>query len=95
MIGYFTAFHKALSTVLINNLNASNHLHTNPNDSTSTALIPFKLLVIMESLVKKKQKGAILELKRTTFEEYYFLHLYAVSSNEDMAYQRQLSTRNA
>nr|GEW64847.1 ribonuclease H-like domain-containing protein [Tanacetum cinerariifolium] len=33
--------------------------------------------------------------KMKTFEEYNFLLLYAVSSNEDTAYQRQLSTRNA
>ncbi|GJU19637.1 retrotransposon protein, putative, ty1-copia subclass [Tanacetum coccineum] len=32
------------STILINNLDASNPLHMNPNDSTSTTLIPFKLL---------------------------------------------------
>ncbi|GJX52330.1 ribonuclease H-like domain-containing protein [Tanacetum coccineum] len=32
------------SVVLINNLDAGNPLHMNPNDSTSTTLIPFKLL---------------------------------------------------
>nr|GEZ15365.1 hypothetical protein [Tanacetum cinerariifolium] len=32
------------STVLINNLDASNPLYTNPNDSSSIALISFKLL---------------------------------------------------
>ncbi|GKG32146.1 hypothetical protein Tco_0427096, partial [Tanacetum coccineum] len=31
------------STILINNLFAGNPLHMNPNDSTSTTWIPFKL----------------------------------------------------
>ncbi|GJZ22707.1 hypothetical protein Tco_0559746 [Tanacetum coccineum] len=50
--------------------------------------------VIMESLVKKKkQKGAILELKQRHLKKVQKLHQYAVSSKEDTMYQRQLITR--
>ncbi|GJX52774.1 hypothetical protein Tco_0281143 [Tanacetum coccineum] len=37
--------------------------------------------VIMESLVKKKQKGAILELKRRHLKKVLKLHQYVVSSS--------------
>ncbi|GJV54904.1 hypothetical protein Tco_1455909 [Tanacetum coccineum] len=50
-------------------------------------------LVIMESLVKKKQKGASLRLKRKTLEEVSKLQQYTVSNKEDTAYLRQLITR--
>nr|GEX93821.1 hypothetical protein [Tanacetum cinerariifolium] len=46
--------------------------------------------VTCEDEAKRRNSGA----KTMTFEEYYFLLLYAVSINEDTAYQRQLSTRN-
>ncbi|GJU06567.1 hypothetical protein Tco_1122997 [Tanacetum coccineum] len=47
--------------------------------------------VTCEEEAKRRNSRAYMK----TFEEYYFLHLYAVSSNEDTAYQRQLSIRNA
>ncbi|GJS44562.1 copia protein [Tanacetum coccineum] len=49
--------------------------------------------VIMKSLVKKKQKGAILELKRRHLKKVSKLRQYAVSNKEDTAYLRQLITR--
>ncbi|GJS17592.1 retrovirus-related pol polyprotein from transposon TNT 1-94 [Tanacetum coccineum] len=49
--------------------------------------------VIMKSLVKKKQKGAILELKRRHLKKEPKLQQYAVSKKEDTAYLRQLITR--
>ncbi|GJS44563.1 hypothetical protein Tco_0594684 [Tanacetum coccineum] len=51
------------------------------------------LTVIMKSIVKKKQKGAILELKRRHLKKVSKLHQYAVSNKEDTAYLRQLITR--
>ncbi|GJU83437.1 hypothetical protein Tco_1285802, partial [Tanacetum coccineum] len=46
--------------------------------------------VTYENEAKRRNSGA----KTKTFEENHFLLLYAVSSNEDTAYQRQLSIRN-
>ncbi|GJY25601.1 phospholipase-like protein, partial [Tanacetum coccineum] len=51
--------------------------------------------VIMKSLVKKKQKGVILELKQRHLKKVSKLHLYAISNKEDTAYLHQLITRNA
>ncbi|GKB94495.1 hypothetical protein Tco_0980632 [Tanacetum coccineum] len=45
--------------------------------------------VTCEDEAKRRNSGA----KMKTFEEYYYLLLYAVSSKEDTAYQRQLITR--
>ncbi|GJX38354.1 hypothetical protein Tco_0251657, partial [Tanacetum coccineum] len=42
--------------------------------------------VTCEDEAKRRNSGA----KTMTFEENYYLLLYAVSSKEDMAYQRQL-----
>ncbi|GKE32756.1 hypothetical protein Tco_1452078 [Tanacetum coccineum] len=58
-------------------------------------IVAVKDTVIMKSLVKKKQKGAILELKRRHLKKVSKLHQYAVSNKEDTAYLRQLITRNA
>ncbi|GJT29819.1 putative ribonuclease H-like domain-containing protein [Tanacetum coccineum] len=49
--------------------------------------------LIMKSLVKKNQKGAISELKQRHLKKVSKLHQYAVSSKEDTAYLRQLITR--
>ncbi|GJT99053.1 hypothetical protein Tco_1094571 [Tanacetum coccineum] len=52
-----------------------------------------KFPLIIKSLVKKKQKGAILELKRRHLKKVPKQQQYAVSNKEDTAYLRQLITR--
>nr|GEX44163.1 EF-hand domain pair [Tanacetum cinerariifolium] len=54
-------------------------------------ILEFSYRVNCEDEAKRHNSRA----KTKTFEEYYFLLLYAVSSNEDTAYQRQLEEEKA
>ncbi|GKD22761.1 hypothetical protein Tco_1224464 [Tanacetum coccineum] len=60
-----------------------------PYMCASAALLLCNYGVICEDKAKRRNSGA----KTKTFEEYSYLLPYAVSSKEDMAYQRQLITR--
>nr|GEX37564.1 hypothetical protein [Tanacetum cinerariifolium] len=61
------------------------------NNYQNNVVSDFNCGVTCENEAKRRNSRA----KIKTFKEYHFLLLYAVSNNEDTAYQRQLSTKNA